>query len=352
MSVERGLRLPIIATALSVALMPVTAAERALGAEQRFVPQPATAFEDFTALREPRAELPVGALWVQGHGPYGSGAAADNLETVRSLSGFTVNRNLQLSLTLGLFNLLGLDPSLRNQVSARFSDLSIVRVKDPTRLEGPTGAPRIYEALKAGTITLSTERNLGLNVTSNQLTGLGSLLGRGPVGSARTYALEGRDMFIAYRVVTPTHARRHVQELRLGRDAVVEARSAGHRVRVDATALKTCLERSRDAGAAGGCSEASPVVITYSLRGVNGQQAPEAVIRWKLGDPVIRIPLSIPTVIAGRLVEDLVIDLRIQTTERRLSADTGYRLADVSEAIVALEGNQSVTLQNLQSRSW
>lgn len=352
MRARRGRRIIAHAAALGVALASIAAAERALGADQRFVPQPATAFEDFTALREPRAELPLGAVWVQGHGPYGSGAAADNLETVRSLNGFTVNRNLQLSLTLGLFNLLGLDPSLRNQVSARFSDLSIVRVKDLARLEGATGAPRIYEALKAGTITLSTERNMGLNISGNQIPGLGSLLGRGPVGNARTYALEGQDLFIAYRVVTPTRARRHVQELQLERNAVGESRPAGHRVRVDATAFKICLGRSRDAAAARACNEASPLVITYSLRGMSGQETPEATIRWKPGDPAIRVPLPMPAVIGGRLVEDLVIDLRIEIEERRTSAGAGYGLADSSEAVIALEGNRLGTLQNPESRDW
>lgn len=63
-----------------------------------FVPSPGGVYEDFTALAEPRTEVPVGALWVQGYGPTGEGAAADNLVTIKSLTGVTINRETQLGI--------------------------------------------------------------------------------------------------------------------------------------------------------------------------------------------------------------------------------------------------------------
>lgn len=82
------------------------------------------------ALKPPRAEVPVGAIWVSSVGPAGEGADPENLETVRSVNGLAKDQSLQLSLSLGLTGLLGIDPKLRDHYSARFSDLEIVRIKD------------------------------------------------------------------------------------------------------------------------------------------------------------------------------------------------------------------------------
>ncbi len=174
-----------------------------LGAAPAFVPSPRQAFEGFVAINAPRPEVPVGALWIDGFGPTGEAASADNLETVRSLNGVTIDKGLQLQLTAGLFSLLGIEPRLRGRYTARFTDLTIVRVKDVSRLAGPKGEPRIIEAVKAASIIVSTDGELGLN---------GRTLGWQPreveasTSNARTrfYAIEGRDLFIAMRVATPT----------------------------------------------------------------------------------------------------------------------------------------------------
>lgn len=174
-----------------------------LGAAPTFVPSPRQAFDGFVAVNAPRPEVPVGALWIDGFGPTGEGASADNLETVRSLNGMTIDKGLQLALTAGIFGLLGIEPRLRDRYTARFTELTIVRVKDVSRLAGPKGEPRIIEALKAASIVVSTDTEVGLN-------------GRGNAGAlravdvsttnarTRNYAIEGRDLFVAIRVATPT----------------------------------------------------------------------------------------------------------------------------------------------------
>lgn len=174
-----------------------------LGAGPAFVPSPRQSFEGFVAINAPRPEVPVGALWIDGFGPTGEAASADNLESVRSLNGVTIDKGLQLQLTAGLFGLLGIEPRLRDRYTARFTDLTIVRVKDVTRLAGPKGEPRIIEAVKAASIIVSTDGELGLN---------GRTLGWQPSeveasstnARTRNYAIEGRDLFIAMRVATPT----------------------------------------------------------------------------------------------------------------------------------------------------
>ena len=183
-----------------------------------FVPRPSGIYQRFTALTEPRVELPVGALWVMGYGPSGAGAAADNLVTERSLSGITFDNDLQLSFTAGLLKFFDLDPSIRNKVTARFADMSIVRVRDLAALPGPAGQPRLYEAVKAGTVTITTTRDVGLDIQSRALAQGLAVIERGSSGAIRTYTIEGRDIFFAYRIarLLVTSGARQRLEVRAG----------------------------------------------------------------------------------------------------------------------------------------
>lgn len=167
-----------------------------------FVPSSRQTLEGFVAINAPRPNVPVGALWIDGYGPTGEGASPDNVETVRNLGGVTIDKGLQLSLTVDLFNLLGIEPRLRDRYTAQFTDLTIVRVKDVLRLAWPKGEPRIVDALKAGTVIVSTDGEIGLN---------GRTLGwqqreieaTTANGRTRNFAIEGRDLFVAFRVATP-----------------------------------------------------------------------------------------------------------------------------------------------------
>src|SRR4051812_23780755 len=226
---RRSLRRRVLACALPLATL-------ACASAPAFVPRPGEVYHGFSAMAEPKPELPVGALWVQGYGPYGEGAAADNLVTMRGLSGFTATGDLQLSLTLGLGSLLHIDPQYRTKISARFSDLSVVRVKDVSKLSGPAGQPRIYEALKAGTITVTADKSLGLDFDAQMRTARFPVLGRGDTGRTQSVTIDGKDMFLAYRVVTPLAVRARAESARIrpteegGGEVLVH----GYRIRVSA----------------------------------------------------------------------------------------------------------------------
>lgn len=179
-----------------------------------FAPSPRQAFVGFVGINPPRADVPVGALWIEGYGPVGDAASPDNVETVRSLNGLTIDKNLQLSLNLALFDLLGVDPKARDHFAARFTDLSIVRVKDVSGLTGPKGEPRIVEALKAGTVTVSSDSEFGL--TGQKLGFETRLDAAGIAGSTRTHAIEARDMFVAIRVARYQTTQGAQRELRIG----------------------------------------------------------------------------------------------------------------------------------------
>lgn len=158
------------------------------------MPKPSNVYEDYVALEMPRADVPVGALWVQDYGPSGEGAAADNLVTERSLTQVTISTDLQLSLTAGILNLFGLDPSLKNRLQARFGDLSVVRVKDMSKLSGPASETRIYEAIKVGSITITTDNELGLRLETRVLGQNLPVVGRSDNGRRKSFSIDGKDI--------------------------------------------------------------------------------------------------------------------------------------------------------------
>lgn len=193
------MRLPHFAVATLIAALLTTSGTPAQAAGvPAFVPKPSAIYDGFVAINGPRADVPVGALWIDGYGPHGEGGKPDNLETVRGLSGIAISRDLELSLTAGLLDLLGIDPALRKHFQARFSELSIVRVKDVSRLSGPVGEPRIIEAMKAASILITSEQDFGLDLEKRSLAT--PFAGTLDSGSKRGFTIEGREMFIAMRV--------------------------------------------------------------------------------------------------------------------------------------------------------
>jgi hypothetical protein len=202
----------MIARILVAGLMAGTAPALAM---PHFVPKPSEVYGGYVALEMPRTAVPVGALWVQDYGPSGEGAAADNLVTERSLSQVTISSELQLGLTTGILNFFGLDPSYRNRLSARFGDLSIVRVKEMSKLSGPDSELRIYEAVRAGTITITTDNDVGLKLETRALGQNLPVVGRSENGSRRNFSIDGRDMFIAFRVARQEEVRGKAEEVKL-----------------------------------------------------------------------------------------------------------------------------------------
>jgi hypothetical protein len=278
----------------AAALIPGTGSllvvQTAQAAAPDYVPTGSDIFEGYEALAEPRADVPVGALWVQDFGPHGEGAAPDNLLNVRSLSGITMNRDMQIRLTLGLLKFLNVDPGIRSHMAARFTDITIVRVKDITKLAGPTGEPRIYEALRAATITVTVDSDIGLDI-GNSLGSKIPVLGRGQSGRKRSLTLDGRDLFIAYRVVTPKVVTGKIVgntiELKGGLGV---AELGDYRVGIDASGANLChcvTAAERSCGEAG----ALKLVVSKSDQALRAQDQTEAT--GLIGES-LSIPLPVP----------------------------------------------------------
>lgn len=201
------MRMSLIIAAALLAPAPV-------GAAPDFIPSAKQSFEGFVALGTPRPEVPVGALWIEGFGPTGEAAPADNLLTTRSLNGVTIDKGLQLSLTAGLFDMLGIEPRYRDHFNARFTDLAIVEVKDISRLAGQPGEPRIVSALKAASVIVTTDSDAGINARTMSWSAR-PIDGQSTNGRTRSYSIEGRDLFIAYRVAVSERIVSRAEPLRL-----------------------------------------------------------------------------------------------------------------------------------------
>ena len=302
-----------------------------LQAAPEFAPNPRQAFDGFVAINPPRVDVPIGALWIDGFGPTGEGASQDNLETVRSLNGLTIDKNLQLSLSLGLFNLLGIDPKARDHYVARFTDLAIVRVKDVSRLSGIKGEPRIIAALKAGSVTISSDSEIGLNGQSIgwQQT---SVQGSGTSDRARSYSIEARDMFIAIRVAT--------SEVTRSKEQVLELRKDGRSARVDdflivlgrdkcAAEAKECLP---EAGVVKINTQTASLVDTTAMR-VNGET---------------KLPLPVPlSDNQGGLYSTLAVRWIAPCTESR-----GEGCGKEARLAVHYEGVRLRDREKIEARSW
>lgn len=335
----------LLAVAASSAPLPATATPS-------YVPTGTDIFEDYTALSEPRADVPVGALWVQNFGPFGEGAAADNLVTVRSVSGLSLNREQNFRLTLGLLSFLNIDPALRSQVSARFTDLTIVRVKEVAKLPGPSGEPRIYEAIKAGAVTVTLNNDVGTDLGTGF--GAGSLpaVGRGQAGRKRSFTIEGRDLFIAYRVVTPKLVKQEPREVEL-RDDGVSLGSGEYRLAASLGELEKCLCTARSTAETARCIAEAEIPVVLSRP--NGSASGESVVRSKLRNGVatnIKLPMPISDG-AGGVLTSLSAALSLRSSKRDGGQEGCFAtVGGKSKIVVTFEGERLESSKSPHARGW
>lgn len=167
-----------------------------------FIPAPRKVFDHFVALPRPVHDLAVGALWIEGHGTYGAGAAPDNLETQAGISGVTIDNDLAASLSLGFLQYLDLDPTLQSKVTVRLNDVTLVRVKDMSALGEPVEQPRVYEALRAGSATITAMKDVGVAIEASASEHGLPVVGRGSSGRQSTFSIEAKDVYLAVRIAT------------------------------------------------------------------------------------------------------------------------------------------------------
>lgn len=339
---------------LNIALAPVGAAV------PDFVPQPSDIYERFSAFEEPRSDVPVGALWIQGYGAFGDGAAPDNLATIKSLSGVVMTRELQLGLAAGILNLFGIDPGYKKNISARFSDLTIVKVKDVAKLSGPAGEPRIVEALRAGSITISTDSDISLDLQKRGLPGSFPVTGRTDAGRRKTWTIDGKDMFIAFRVGTLSEVRGEERDFPLRRvGGQLEAKIDEYRVLLDLPQADRCACPSSPQAAGPACPDENKVWIHIGKDELPTPASPGSTAITVSGEESaapISLALTVPKADGkGGLFTSLSV--RIKSASKRSSPEikvpqcdrTAHRPTQLS---AAYEGHRVQILSEPKAPGW
>jgi hypothetical protein len=84
----------------------------------------------------------------------------------------------------------------------RLNDVTLVQVKDMRKLEGPRGQPRVYEALRVGSATITAARDVGLAIEARATKQGLPVFGRGSSGQRSTFSIEAKDVYLAVHIAT------------------------------------------------------------------------------------------------------------------------------------------------------
>jgi hypothetical protein len=344
LSLTRRLRCGTASVKLTSAII-ATATLAGCAVRPAFVASPTRLYQGYHAMSEPRVDVPVGALWVQGHGPYGPGASPDNLETSRSVSALALTGELQLSLTLGIAAFLHVDPAYRDRITARFSDVSIVRVKDVGKLPGPAGQPRIYEALRAGSVTITADKSLGMNLDASASAQNLGIVSRGQTGRTQSVTIDAKDLYVAFRVTTVTQLQSKPATARIAADTA-EVNLHGLRVRFDVARLAHCLSSAATSAKQLACRRDTPIGLQLkSLAPVSvASEMPASVLAGDgLAPSFVPLPLPISDGHGGLFTS-------ISVHARFAPSRTGA--LGLGSVTAQLEGQRETSLSKPQARTW
>lgn len=223
--------------------------------------QPSAIPNGFRALALPRSAIPIGARWRPGIGPDGAGANAGNLETVASVSSLSANHELSGTIRGALANYLNLGASARSSLRTQLSDLTLHRVASLEVLQISTGDTVLYEGLKANEISLSFQSSVAAEVHAAVRARGIPVIGDVSGGTGNTLRLDGRNLFVAYRVV---EVRRigNVQRTRRRLDSGGEGSVGPYELNLNFGDVANCIcEAQRTGGALAGtnhCTERYP----------------------------------------------------------------------------------------------
>ena len=275
------------------------------------------------------------------------------------MTGVALSRELQVSLTAGVLNLLDIDPGFKSNFTARFSNLTIVQVKDPDKLAGPAGEPRIVEALRAGTITITTDKDMGLDIRTGPAAQNLPVIGRGNTGVGKTWTIDGSDMFIAFRVakVRATRSPERMASLHLV-NGHAEAVLDDFRIVINTGELRACACDARSDEQKAACA-AKPVKAQLIKAGSDQSASAEQgglVVSVNESSPATEFTLPVPRADnQGGLYTKLAVraDLTfIPVTRRPAPAQCVTKLSSKSRVVGQYAGSRSDTLDNPSAPNW
>lgn len=160
------------------------------------------ALEGYTLLRVPRSELPVGARWRPGIGPDGAGLDQTRLLTIPAPAGFETSAQFQTGLASRLAATLGLSADAQRDAKLEAKNLTVVRIRNLSDEDLEPGNQILYEAVKAGDFTFTYSSGLSAQAQATATVRAQSLgLSISSTSSEKT-VLTGRDLYVAFRVIS------------------------------------------------------------------------------------------------------------------------------------------------------
>jgi hypothetical protein len=231
----------------------------------------------FQALTVPRADIPIGAIWMEGVGPDGAGQPEENRVRTQSVASLESDRSLSAGVEAAIARYLKLTGSGSERVKISLTSLTIERVKSLANVELGSGQGLLYEGLRAGRITLTYKSTMEASVraaASEQNLPITASVG----GNAEnTLVLDGSGLFIGYRVVrlVPEGVDREKEELEDGR-----VRLEPYEIELNTGPMIKCYcDTGRDGAAYDRCSREAPsvasVVNVSRFTGTGGQSYAE-----------------------------------------------------------------------------
>lgn len=150
----------------------------------------------------PRTSIALGAKWLQDTGPNGVGTETANIDTAKGLSNVQITTSMKRALNFSIGTFLGLSGDRARSLDSKYTNLSIDRVKDVTKVAGLRSGERIlYEAVKAGKIEIKGAKgtNAALKAAA-EARGIPVALAMSS-GNNSVLTLDGSDLYIAYKVM-------------------------------------------------------------------------------------------------------------------------------------------------------
>lgn len=172
----------------------------------------------FSLLEMPRTEVPLGSVWMQGYGPTGESAAAENVASESGLTALTSTVEKQRNAGFRAAPILVIAPSSKSRSALSFSEVTIHRVKKLTSLGFRPGESRISEAIRAGRLSMQVEQGSRREASAGVRQAPVNLSGEIGRQDQANIGLEGNNLFVAYKVVTAEPRKRTEEKMRLVRE--------------------------------------------------------------------------------------------------------------------------------------
>lgn len=162
-------------------------------------------FKDFSLLELPRADVRIGAMWMNGIGPIGDGAPEDNVIVQKSYDNLTFDKDRDFKLKLDgiLSNWLSLGADRKKDVTYKFDKLEIVSAKDPMSLDTMLDLEKkyIYQGIRIKDMSIITEKSMALDITGKLKLKIDTLTGSIDYDGGKTIKISGLDIYMGIKIV-------------------------------------------------------------------------------------------------------------------------------------------------------